>query len=110
MSLNKEELARADLRSGERVIRRGRPPSVAPKQAVKLRLDPDVVEPFPRHRPWLADPHQCEALSHLASNGFAAALGSFTNPLTLLKPTPGSGKYWPAKTVDCDNAVKRNNP
>jgi hypothetical protein len=29
------------------------------------------------------------ALSHLASNGFAAALGSFTNPLTLLKPTPG---------------------
>jgi hypothetical protein len=73
MSLNKEELARADLRSGERVIRRGRPPSVAPKQAVKLRLDPDVVEPFPRHRPWLADPHQCEALSHLASNGFAAA-------------------------------------
>jgi hypothetical protein len=34
MSLNKEELARADLRSGERVIRRGRPPSVAPKQAV----------------------------------------------------------------------------
>jgi hypothetical protein len=61
MSLNKEELARADLRSGERVIRRGRPPSVAPKQAVKLRLDPDVVEPFPRHRPWLADPHQCDA-------------------------------------------------
>jgi uncharacterized protein (DUF4415 family) len=46
MSLNKEELARADLRSGERVIRRGRPPSVAPKQAVKLRLDPDVVSHF----------------------------------------------------------------
>jgi uncharacterized protein (DUF4415 family) len=39
-------LARAELRIGERVIRRGRPPSAAPKQAVKLRLDPDVLAHF----------------------------------------------------------------
>jgi uncharacterized protein (DUF4415 family) len=39
-------LARAELRIGERVIRRGRPPSVASKQAVKLRLDPDVLAYF----------------------------------------------------------------
>jgi uncharacterized protein (DUF4415 family) len=36
-------LASAELRIGERVIRRGRPPSPAPKQAVKLRLDPEVL-------------------------------------------------------------------
>ncbi len=39
-------LARAELRIGERVIRRGRPPSAAPKLAIKLRLDPDVVAYF----------------------------------------------------------------
>ena len=39
-------LARAELRIGERVLRRGRPPSAAPKEAIKLRLDPDVVEHF----------------------------------------------------------------
>jgi uncharacterized protein (DUF4415 family) len=31
---------------GERVIRRGRPPSAASKQAIKLRLDPDVLAYF----------------------------------------------------------------
>jgi len=39
-------LALAELRIGERVVRRGRPPSAAPKQAVKLRLDPEVLEYF----------------------------------------------------------------
>ena len=39
-------LARAELRIGERVIRRGRPPLAAPKQAIKLRLDPDVLAYF----------------------------------------------------------------
>jgi uncharacterized protein (DUF4415 family) len=39
-------LDRAELRIGERVIRRGRPPSAAPKQAIKLRLDPDVLAYF----------------------------------------------------------------
>jgi BrnA antitoxin of type II toxin-antitoxin system len=39
-------LAHADLRIGERVIRRGRPPLESPKQAIKLRLDAEVVEHF----------------------------------------------------------------
>jgi uncharacterized protein (DUF4415 family) len=39
-------LARAELRHGDKLIRRGRPPSAAPKQAIKLRLDADVVEHF----------------------------------------------------------------
>jgi uncharacterized protein (DUF4415 family) len=39
-------LARAELRIGERVIRRGRPPSAATKQGIKLRLDPDVLAYF----------------------------------------------------------------
>lgn len=34
---------RADLYEGNKPIRRGRPVSAAPKQAVKLRLDPDVL-------------------------------------------------------------------
>ena len=38
-----EQLARAELRVGDKVIRRGRPPLDNPKQAVKLRLDADVV-------------------------------------------------------------------
>ena len=39
-------LASAELRQGDRPIRRGRPPSPAPKEAVKLRLDPDVLAYF----------------------------------------------------------------
>ena len=39
-------LARAELRIGERVLRRGRPPSAASKLSIKLRLDPDVIEHF----------------------------------------------------------------
>jgi uncharacterized protein (DUF4415 family) len=34
---------RADLYEGKKLIRRGRPAALAPKQAVKLRLDPDVL-------------------------------------------------------------------
>jgi len=36
-------LQEADLYEGEKLIRRGRPMALAPKQAVKLRLDPDVL-------------------------------------------------------------------
>ena len=43
-----EMMARADLYHGDKLIRRdpGRPPSAAPKQAVKLRLDADVLAHF----------------------------------------------------------------
>lgn len=39
-------LERAELRVGDRLIRRGRPALDAPKQAVKLRLDPEVLAYF----------------------------------------------------------------
>jgi uncharacterized protein (DUF4415 family) len=37
---------RAEIRHGDRLIRRGRPPLSNPKQAVKLRLDADVVASY----------------------------------------------------------------
>jgi uncharacterized protein (DUF4415 family) len=42
----KEMFERADLYHGDKLIRRGRPPSDNPKQALKLRIDADVVEHF----------------------------------------------------------------
>ena len=44
--LTKEYFERADLYHGDKLIRRGRPPSANPKQALKLRIDADVVEYF----------------------------------------------------------------
>jgi uncharacterized protein (DUF4415 family) len=44
--LTKEMLDRAELRHGHRVIRRGRPPLEHPKEAVKLRLDHDVLAAY----------------------------------------------------------------
>ena len=39
-------LERAELRIGGKLTRRGRPPLEAPKKAVKLRLDADLVAHF----------------------------------------------------------------
>ena len=44
--LTDEQLARADLYHGDKLIRRGRPPLERPKEAVKLRLSPDVLDHF----------------------------------------------------------------
>ena len=44
--LTGEWFREADFKRGDRVIRRGRPPLAAPKEAVKLRLDSDVVASF----------------------------------------------------------------
>ncbi len=44
--LDGDWFAGAELRRGDKVVRRGRPPSVNPKKAVSLRLDPDVIEWF----------------------------------------------------------------
>ena len=41
-----EQFERADLYRGNKLVRAGRPPSANPKQALKLRIDPDVVEYF----------------------------------------------------------------
>ena len=44
--LTADYFQRADVYVGEKLVRRGRPPSARPKQAVKLRLSPDVLEHF----------------------------------------------------------------
>jgi uncharacterized protein (DUF4415 family) len=41
-----EQLEQADLYHGDKLVRPGRPPSANPKLALKLRIDPDVVEHF----------------------------------------------------------------
>jgi uncharacterized protein (DUF4415 family) len=37
---------RAEVRHGDKILRRGRPPLPDPKQAVKLRLDADVLAAY----------------------------------------------------------------
>ena len=44
--LTEEFFERGEIREGDRIIRRGRPPLPSPKQAVKLRLDADVLEAY----------------------------------------------------------------
>ncbi|WP_424139488.1 BrnA antitoxin family protein [Roseomonas chloroacetimidivorans] len=43
-SLTREFFERAEIRHGDAVIRRGRPPSEAPKKLVSVRLDADLLE------------------------------------------------------------------
>lgn len=43
-----EDFARAEIKIGDRVIRRGRPPLENPKRLVSLRLDDDLIEHFKR--------------------------------------------------------------
>jgi len=56
--LTKAFFDRAEIRHGDKVIRRGRPPLPSPKQAVKLRLDADVLAADPQDRRRLADADQ----------------------------------------------------
>ena len=44
--LTEEWFASADLYDGNKLIRRGRPAKAAPKEAVNIRLDPDVLAYF----------------------------------------------------------------
>jgi uncharacterized protein (DUF4415 family) len=44
--LTKEMLDRAEIRHGDKIIRRGRPPLGNPKEAVKLRLDHDILTAY----------------------------------------------------------------
>jgi len=44
--LTDEFFDRAEIRQGRKLIRRGRPPLQHPKQAVKLRLDVDVLAAY----------------------------------------------------------------
>jgi uncharacterized protein (DUF4415 family) len=42
----REKFARAPLREGDKIVRRGRPRSPSPKQLVSLRLDREIVTHF----------------------------------------------------------------
>ncbi len=44
--LTEEWFETADVYDGEKLISRGRPKSAAPKQAISLRIDADVLEKF----------------------------------------------------------------
>lgn len=44
--LTDEQLERADMFEGGKLVRRGRPPLERPKEAVKLRLSPEVLDHF----------------------------------------------------------------
>jgi uncharacterized protein (DUF4415 family) len=49
--LTREWFVRADRYHGDKMVRRGRPKSANPKEAVSLRLDPDVLEYFRKSGP-----------------------------------------------------------
>ena len=44
--LTEDFFKRAEIRHGDKIIRRGRPPLPSPKQMVSLRLDADVVDAY----------------------------------------------------------------
>ena len=44
--LDREWFESADLYDGDRLIRRGRPKAAAPKRAINIRPDPDVLAHF----------------------------------------------------------------
>lgn len=41
--LDRDWFDRAEIKEGEKLVRPGRPKEAAPKQAINIRLDPDVV-------------------------------------------------------------------
>lgn len=41
--LDREWFARGEIREGDRLIRPGRPKTETPKEAINIRLDPDVL-------------------------------------------------------------------
>ncbi len=49
--LTEEFFRRADVYEGDRLVRRGRPPSGNPKKPVSVRLDADVLTHFRRTGP-----------------------------------------------------------
>ncbi len=44
--LTRDYFREADVYEGETLVRRGRPPLARPKEAIKLRLSPDVLDHF----------------------------------------------------------------
>jgi len=46
--LTDEMLDRAEIRHGDKIIKRGRPPLAQPKEAIKLRIDQDILAAYRR--------------------------------------------------------------
>lgn len=44
--LTEDMLDRAEIRHGDKVVKRGRPPLAQPKEAIKLRIDQDVLAAY----------------------------------------------------------------
>jgi uncharacterized protein (DUF4415 family) len=44
--LTEDHFRYADVYIGDKLVRRGRPPKEKPKQAIKLRLSPDVLDHY----------------------------------------------------------------
>lgn len=44
--LDRDWFQRAEIREGDKLVRRGRPKSTAPKRATSIRLDPDVLDHY----------------------------------------------------------------
>ncbi len=44
--LTEEMLDHAEIRHGDKVIKRGRPPLAQPKEAIKLRIDQDILTAY----------------------------------------------------------------
>lgn len=44
--LTEEMLDHAEIRHGEKIVRRGRPPLAQPKEAIKLRIDQDILTAY----------------------------------------------------------------
>jgi uncharacterized protein (DUF4415 family) len=88
--ITSEMLRRADLYEGDKLVRRGRPPLEAPKQAIKLRLDADVVEHFRETGPgWQTRINEAlrKALNvrmglHVSTTGRLAKASRKTGPAT----------------------------
>jgi uncharacterized protein (DUF4415 family) len=77
-SLDREWFERAEIREGERVIRParavGRPRKASPKEAVNIRLDPDVLAHFRASGPgWQSRIN--DALRKAAGLGVPGAVG-----------------------------------
>jgi uncharacterized protein (DUF4415 family) len=49
--LTQEWFDTADVYDGEKLISRGRPKSLAPKKAISLRIDPEVLDKFKAEGP-----------------------------------------------------------
>jgi uncharacterized protein (DUF4415 family) len=75
----REMLDRAEIRHGDKIIRRGRPPLENPKEAVKLRLDHDVLAAYRKTGSGWSNTHQCRPAKGRAKAGGLIAVRATHN-------------------------------